>query len=98
MPTLEIIINDLEEKLKTAKAKKQKLDARKRKAESKTKRAADTRKKILVGASVLAAVERGEWSRDKLHSALNAALVRADDRALFDLPAQTAAQASALVG
>lgn len=86
MPTLEIRIKELEEKLKVQKAKKQKLDARKKKAETKIKRAEDTRRKILVGAAVLASAERGDWARDKLQATLDAALTRPDDRALFDLP------------
>jgi hypothetical protein len=52
----------------------------------KAKRSQDTRRKILVGAAILAKVERGEWPQDKLLAMLDASLTRADDRALFDLP------------
>lgn len=79
-------ISKLEEQLKQAKAQKQKLEARKRAAERKVERSQDTRRKILVGAAILAKVEREEWPRDKLLAMLDAALVREDDRALFDLP------------
>ena len=71
--------------LKQAKAAKQQIEARKRAADSKLKRSQDTRRKILVGATILAKVERGEWPQDKLLAMLDAALTRADDRALFDL-------------
>ena len=87
MATIEERIAALEAKLKQEKAKKQQLEARKRAAESKAKRAQDTRRKILVGAAVLAKVERGEWPQDKLLVLMDASLTRPDDRALFDLPA-----------
>jgi hypothetical protein len=88
-------ISTLENKLKQAKALKQQIDARKRAAESKLKRSQDTRKKILVGAAILAHVERGEWSQNELLSMLNVALTRADDRALFDLPTVSTTDANA---
>ena len=87
MATIEERIAALETKLKQEKAKKQKIEALKRAAESKAKRSIDTRRKILVGAAILAKVERGEWPQDKLLALLDASLTRADDRALFDLPA-----------
>jgi ribonuclease HII len=78
-------VKDLEEKLKQAKALKQKVEARNKAAENKQKRAADTRKKILVGAAILAKVERGEWPKDKMLEMMSQQLTRDDDRALFDL-------------
>ena len=87
MATIEERIAALETKLKQEKAKKQQIEARKRAAESKAKRSIDTRRKILVGAAILAKVERGEWPQDKLLAMLDASLTRADDRALFELPA-----------
>lgn len=78
-------VKDLEEKLKQAKALKQKAEARVKAAESKQKRAADTRRKILVGAAILAKVERGEWPKDKMLEMMSQQLTREDDRALFDL-------------
>lgn len=77
----------LEAKLKQEKAKKQQLEARKRASLAKVSRQQDTRRKILVGAAILAKVERGEWPKDKLLAMLDTALTRADDRALFDLQA-----------
>ena len=43
---------------------------------------------ILVGAIVLAKVERGEIDEKKIRAMLDRALTWADDRALFDLPSQ----------
>ena len=57
-------IADLEKRLKQAKALKQQQLARERAAEKKRQRSDDTRRKILVGAVVLAKVERGEWPKE----------------------------------
>ncbi len=86
MAKIEERIAALEEKLRQEKAKKQKLDARKRAMDSRLHRAQETRRKILVGAAILAKVERGEWPEDKLRAMLDGTLTRPDDRALFDLP------------
>ena len=80
-------VKDLEEKLKQAKALKQKMEARARTAENKQNRADETRRKILVGAAILAKVERGEWPKDKMLEMMDKHLVRADDRNLFGLEA-----------
>ncbi len=79
-------IATLEAKLKEAKAKQQQIEARQRAADAKRSRQQDTRRKVLVGALILSRVERGEWPREKLLAMLDAALTRADDRALFELP------------
>lgn len=79
-------VKDLEEKLKQAKALKQKAEARVKAAKTKQKRADDTRRKILVGAAILAKVERGEWPKDKMLEMMGQQLTRTDDRLLFDLP------------
>lgn len=86
MTNIENTIATLEAKLKQAKAKKQQIQARKKAVETKQERAKDTRRKILVGAAILAKVERGEWPKDKLLAMLDASLSRSDDRDLFDLP------------
>lgn len=78
-------VKDLEEKLKQAKALKQKVEARAKAAENKQKRAADTRRKILVGAAILAKVERGEWPKDKMLEMMGQQLTRDNDRTLFNL-------------
>lgn len=86
MATVDERIAELETKLKQERAKKQQIEARHRAAASKLKRSQDTRRKILVGAAILAKVERGEWPRDKLLAMMEATLTRDDDRALFGLP------------
>lgn len=85
MPGIEDRIADLERRLKQAKALKQQQVARERAAEKKRQRSEDTRRKILVGAVVLAKVERGEWPKERLREWMDQALTRADDRALFGL-------------
>ena len=78
-------ISVLEEKLRQLKAREQAAEARRRSLESRRKRKDDTRRKILVGAIVLAKVEQGEFPQERLQSWLDAALTRADDRGLFGL-------------
>ena len=85
MAGIDDTIATLEAKLKQARAKKQQLEARKRAAESKKQRSEDTRRKILVGAAILAKVERGEWPQARLLEMMNQTLTRTDDRALFGL-------------
>ena len=87
MASIDDRIAALETKLKQEKAKKQQIEARKRAAIAKVSRQQDTRRKILVGAAILAKVERGEWPKEKLLAMLETTLTRADDRALFDLQA-----------
>ena len=86
MPSIEDTIAALEDKLKQAKARKQLVEARKRAIVQKLERRQDTRRKVLVGAVILARVERGEWPKDKLLALLDSHLTREDDRALFGLP------------
>ena len=85
MPGIEDRIADLERRLKQAKALKQQQVARERAAEKKRQRSEDTRRKILVGAVILAKVEHGEWPKERLRELMDKALTRADDRALFGL-------------
>jgi len=83
-------IAELEEKLRQLKAREQAVEARRRSLESRRARKADTRRKILVGAVVLARVERGEIATADLRGWLDAALTREDDRQLFNLTGGTA--------
>jgi hypothetical protein len=78
-------IQTLEERLRQLKAKQQRVAARKRTLESRRSRREDTRRKILVGAIVLAKVEQGGIEEAVLRGWLEGALTRADDRALFGL-------------
>ena len=86
MPGIEDRIADLERRLKQAKALKQQQVARSRAAEKKRQRSEDTRRKILVGAVILAKVDHGEWPKERLREWMDKALTRADDRTLFGLP------------
>jgi len=79
-------IEELEAKLRQLKERQQAVDARRRTLESRRERKADTRRKILVGAIVLAKVEHGEMDRALLQQWLEQGLVRDDDRRLFGLP------------
>jgi hypothetical protein len=86
MPKIVERIGALEERLKQLKAKQQKIDARKRALETRQARQADTRRKFLAGAIVLAQVESDAGAKAKFRLWLDASLTSDDDRALFDLP------------
>lgn len=79
-------IATLEDRLKQLKAKQHQVETRRRTLESRKNRKEDTRRKILVGAIVLAKVDRGEFSDSKLRQWLSESLTRPDDRQLFELP------------
>jgi len=80
-------IEDLEERLRQLKSRHQKVEARRRAVDARRERREDTRRKILVGAVVLAKVEQGVVERAVLIGWLDQALTRADDRMLFGLSA-----------
>ncbi len=86
-------ITGLEEQLKQLRTRQQRIEARKRALLSRRERAADTRRKILVGAIVLAKVEQGEIDAGLLRGWLDQALTRKDDRELFQLANQSSDQA-----
>lgn len=88
MTDLETTIQQLEEKLKQAKAKKAQLDARRRVVETRKKRQDDTRRKVLVGALVLAEMERGGHIKPIIDRLIDDGLTKERDRALFGLPAK----------
>lgn len=76
----------VEEQLKQRRAR---IVAAKRRQNAKLtneKRKRDTRRKVLIGAAVLAKVEAGEYTSEQLASMMGRYLTRDDDRALFDLP------------
>ena len=79
-------IASLETRLKQLKTRQARLEARKKALASKRARKDDTRRKILAGAILLARVEQGKIPEGEFRSWLDAALTRADDRALFELP------------
>lgn len=78
-------IEKLQERLRKLKARQAIVEARQRTLESRKARKADTRRKILVGAIVLAKVEQGVMPEAQLRGWLNASLHRAEDRGLFGL-------------
>jgi hypothetical protein len=78
-------IEKLQQRLKQLKARQALAEARQRTLASRQARKADTRRKILVGAIVLAKVEQGVMPEGQLRTWLDASLHRADDRSLFNL-------------
>ena len=78
-------ISSLEQRLGQLRGQRQREDQRKRTFESRKARKEDTRRKILIGALVLARVQQGRFSEGELKSWLDEALIRTDDRALFGL-------------
>jgi exonuclease VII large subunit len=50
------------------------------------KRREDTRRKVLIGAAVLAQVESGRWPEGQLSALMDSFLERERDRSLFGLP------------
>jgi hypothetical protein len=75
----------LEERLKQLKSRHLRVEARRRTLESRRSRREDTRRKILIGAVVLAKVDQGVFQESVLREWLSSALTREDDRELFDL-------------
>jgi prefoldin subunit 5 len=86
MPKLNEQIETLQEKLKQLKTRQQAIENRNKAIASKRERKMDTRRKILIGAVVMAKVEQKAMDEKLLRKWLDEALTRADDRALFDLP------------
>jgi len=78
-------IHALEAKLKQLKVVQQRREARARTVESRRTRREELRRKILVGAIVLAKVEAGEIEERTLKDWLDPAITRPEDRALFGL-------------
>jgi hypothetical protein len=78
-------IDALEQRLRQLKVQHQRTEARKRTQEARRTRREDTRRKILVGAIVLAKVDQGVMDRGLLLEWLDGALKREDDRELFGL-------------
>ncbi len=85
MATIDDTIATLEARLKQARARKQQIEARKKAAESKKQRSDDTRRKILLGAAILAKVDRGDWPKARMLEMMDQTLTRPADRALFGL-------------
>ena len=78
--------------LEKLRIKQEQLQARIRREQAKERtqeRKDDTRRKILAGAAMLDRAEKDAAFKLELHALLGQFLVRADDRALFGLPALT---------
>ncbi len=86
MPKLDQQIETLQEKLKALKTRQSAIENRKRAISAQRERKADTRRKILIGAVVMAKVEQKVMDEKLLRKWLDEALSRADDRSLFELP------------
>lgn len=87
-------ISSLETKLKQLKVRQQRVDARARALVNRRARKDDTRRKILIGATVLARVDTHQLEHTELERWLDAHLTRPDDRALFNLPPRPTDQPS----
>ena len=72
-------------KLEQLKMRQVRLENRLQFLAAKQARRDETRRKILIGATILAKIERGEFDRTKLDAMLDEALTRKDDRQLFGL-------------
>ena len=94
MSNLDDRIATLSGKLKQLRAQQQRIAARQKSIESQRQRKADTRRKILVGAVVLARIEQGRLSDAELRGWMDEALTRPDDRALFNLAVDLNSQAA----
>lgn len=81
-------IQALEVKLKQLKVVQQRKEARARSVALHRSRRDELRRKILVGAIVLAKVEDGEIEEKTLKQWLDPAVTRPEDRALFNLEAK----------
>ncbi len=77
-------IDALEQRLKQLKGKQQRREARRRSLETRRSRRDELRRKILVGAVVLAKVEQGTIPRSTLLEWMQGALTKEEDRALFE--------------
>jgi hypothetical protein len=89
MPKIDERVAALELKLKQLKEVQQRKEARARKVENKRTRHEELRRKILVGAVVLAKVEDGSLDKRTLNGWLAPAITRPEDRALFELDHET---------
>jgi hypothetical protein len=83
--TIEEQIKKQQVKLAELKARKQAIEARVKASEAKKNRANDTRKKILVGAAVLAQIENNPEGQERTKQMLDKFLTKESDRRLFSL-------------
>jgi hypothetical protein len=81
----EVELEEKRVKLEQLKVRQRRLENRIKYLQSRQARRDDTRRKILIGAVILAKIERGEFDEKKLQAMLDTALTRKDDRELFGL-------------
>jgi len=86
MVKLDEKISSLETKLKQLKTRQARVEARKKHLASRRARQDDTRRKILLGATVMLRISRGQLDQAEVDSWLDATLTRPQDRELFGLP------------
>jgi hypothetical protein len=95
MPKLDEQISTLQFKLQQLKLRQQRVEARRLAQREVKERKADTRRKILLGGIILEKLRQGELDRHVVGAWLEQRLTRAQDRALFDLPAMASNAADA---
>jgi hypothetical protein len=78
-------IEVLQKRLQGLQSEQRLIDARRRFLESRRARKADTRRKILVGAILLAKIHQGVFPEAELREWLDQSLTRDTDRRLFGL-------------
>jgi hypothetical protein len=88
VPKLEDQISTLQDKLSQLKLRQQRIDERRRAILAVRERKLQTRRRVLVGAIVMAKADQGELDRALLLKWLDDGLTRDGDRQLFDLPAK----------
>ena len=75
-------IDKLDEKIKQLQEKKKQIQAR----DTAKQRKEDTRKKILIGSTIMSAIKNNKMQWNTIKTLLDESLTRDHDRALFDLP------------
>ncbi len=85
MPKLDEQISTLQDKLGQLKLRQQRIESRKMALNAQRERKAETRRRILVGAVIMAKAQRGEIDPALLRSWLDESLTRIEDRKMFGL-------------
>ena len=78
-------IKKQQEKLNQLKIRKHAIESRLKATESKKNRADDTRRKVLIGAAVLAQIENNPEAQERTKQMMDKFLTRDNDRKLFGL-------------
>ncbi len=94
MPKLDEQISNLQDRLGQLKLRQQRIESRRLAVRAQRERKAETRRRILAGAMVMAKAQRGEIEPEQLLRWLDEELVRADDRKLFGLSPEKSNEAA----